>query len=129
MGTGVGSTPVELSVMLGKAPMTVATAEEYEDESFGVTVRPLTYDLVQGLNLDPNTRGVVVSKTERGGWAQVAGIESGDIVQKVDGAETGDVAAFRTSLDQARTEKRREVSFLLQRDFKTRFVRLKTDWK
>ena len=120
---------LELSVMLGKAPMTVATAEEYEDESFGVTVRPLTYDLVQGLNLDPNTRGVVVSKTERGGWAQVAGIESGDIVQKVDGAETGDVAAFRTSLDQARTEKRREVSFLLQRDFKTRFVRLKTDWK
>jgi hypothetical protein len=120
---------LDLSVMLAKAPMTVATAEEYEDESFGVTVRPLTYDLVQGLNLDPNTRGVVVSKTERGGWAQVSGIESGDIIQKVDGAEIGDVAAFRVSLDQAHTDKRREVSFLLQRDFKTRFVRLKTDWK
>lgn len=119
----------EVSVKLAVAPTTVATAEEYENEPFGVTVRELTYDVIQTLNLDRETHGVIVSKTERAGWAQVAGIERGDIVQKVDGMEIADLTSLKAVLEKARSEKRREVSFLLLRGYRTRFVRLKTDWK
>jgi len=119
----------DLTVRLVASPTTVATAQEYESEPFGVTVRELTYDVIQGLNLDRDTQGVVVSKTERAGWAQVAGIDRGDIVQKVDGADIADLTTFREILEKARAEKRREVSFLLLRAYRTRFVRVKTDWK
>lgn len=119
----------EVSVMLSQTPTTVATAQEFENEHFGLTVRELTYDVIQGLNLDNDTRGVMVSKIDRAGWAEVAGIGRGDIVQKVDGEVIVDLDAFKEALEKARSDKRREVSFLLLRSYRTRFARIKTDWK
>ena len=89
----------------------------------------MTYDVLQTLNLGKATKGVYVSKTERAGWAQVAGIDRGDIVQKIDGASITDLASFRGAIDKARTEKRAEASFLVLRNYKTRFVRVQTSWK
>ena len=120
---------MDLSVMLSLPPNTVANAEEYENEPFGVTVRELTYDVLQSLNLDRNTRGVIVSKTERAGWSQVAGIDRGDIVQKIDGAGITNLSSFRSAMEKAEKDKRHEVSFLLLRAYRTRFARVKTDWK
>ena len=92
-------------------------------------MRELTYDVVQGLNLSRDTRGVIVSKTERAGWAQVAGMDRGDIIQKVDGAAISSLDAFRAALEKARQDHRAESSFLLLRNYKTRFVRVQTTWK
>lgn len=119
----------EVSVKLSPTPTTVATAEEYENDDFGITVRELTYDVIQSLNLGKETQGVYVSKTDRAGWAQVAGIDRGDIILKVDGAAISSLVSFRHALDKARTERRAESSFLLLRSYKTRFVRIQTNWK
>jgi S1-C subfamily serine protease len=102
-----------VSVKLTSSPTTAVTAEEYENDDFGVTVRELTYDVVQSLNLANGTRGVIVSKTERAGWAQVAGLDRGDIVQKVDGAQITSLPTFRAALEKARKEKRAESSMLV----------------
>lgn len=119
----------DVSVKLSQSPLTVLTAEEYENESFGLTVRELTYDVVQAMNLSRETRGVVVSKTERAGWAEVAGIDRGDIVQKIDGIETSDLVSFKKALESAKTNRRPESLFLVLRSYRTRFVRIQTDWR
>ncbi len=119
----------DVSVKLSASPTTILTAEEYENDSFGLTVRELTYDLIQAMNLSADTRGVVVSKTERAGWAEVAGIGRGDIVQKVDGSEISDLASFKAALEKARADRTSESLFLVMRAYKTRFVRVQTDWK
>jgi serine protease Do len=119
----------DLIVKLSSSPTTVATAEEYENDDFGITVRELTYDVLQGLNLARDTRGVIVSKTERAGWAQVAGMDRGDIIQKVDGSAISSLEAFRAALQKARDDHSAESSFLLLRNYKTRFVRVHTDWR
>lgn len=119
----------EISVKLSPTPTTVATAEEYENDDFGITVRELTYDVIQSLNLGKETQGVFVSKTDRAGWAQVAGIDRGDIIIKVDGSGIASLNSFKNALDKARVERRAESSFLLLRNYKTRFVRIQTNWK
>jgi serine protease Do len=118
-----------VNVKLAAPPMTAVTAEEYENDEFGVTVRELTYDVVQSLNLANDTHGVIVSKTERAGWAQVAGLDRGDIVQKVDGAPITGLPSFKSALEKAHMAKRAESSMLVLRNYKTRFVRLQTSWK
>ena len=124
-----GGAERDLQVRLSSAPTTIATAEEYENDEFGFTVRELTYDVIQGLNLDPGTRGVIVSKTERAGWVDVAGIGRGDIIQTADGAAVTDLASLKTVLEKARGERKNEISLLVYRNYRTRFVRVQTSWK
>src|SRR5262249_38217598 len=119
----------DITVRLRASPTTIATAEEYENEDFGVTVRELTYDVVQNLNLDKSVRGVMVSKTDRAGWAEVSGVARGDIVRRVDDAPVTDLESMRAALEKAKRERKSEVSMLLLRNYRTRFVRVKTDWK
>lgn len=118
-----------MEVRLTSSPLTVATAEEYENESFGMKVRELTYDFLQGANLDPGTAGVIVVDLERAGWAQVSGLGRFDIIQRVGGQETPDIASFRAALEKAEKERSAELIFFVLRGYQTQFVRVKTDWK
>jgi serine protease Do len=117
------------TVELGTSPATLATAERYESERFGLTVRELTYDLRQRINLAPEVQGVVVDELNRGGWAALAGVRPGDLVLQVDGQGTPDLPSFRTALERMEEEQVPEVQFLLQRRFKTFFLPVPTEWK
>jgi S1-C subfamily serine protease len=116
-------------VELTASPTTVANAEEYENETFGLKVRALTYDFLQGANLDRNTRGVLIVDLDRAGWADTSGLERGDIVQKVAGTAIPDLAGFRAALEKAEKGKPREVVFFVLRGYGTQFVRVKADWR
>jgi membrane-associated protease RseP (regulator of RpoE activity) len=110
------------------APRTSFLAEEYRDEAFGLTVREVTFDFIQAQNLPVDTVGVVISELESAGWAEVAGLEPGDLVLRVDDAPTRDLASFRTALEQARDARRRQVRFFVQRGVETQFFSVRTDW-
>lgn len=110
------------------APPTGFLAEEYRDEDFGLTVREITIDFRQTQNLPVDLLGVVVSELESGGWAEVAGLEPGDLVLRVDELPTPDLAAFRAALDAARVQRTRQAVFFVQRGADTQFVAVRTDW-
>lgn len=117
-----------LSLSLGEAPKTAWTAEEVEDEDLGLTVREITMDDLLGQNLDPDTRGVVVSETERAGWAQLGGVQPGDIVQSIDGRPITDLPSFRAQTDRLREEKPEATLFFVLRQTETLFLRVRTPW-
>ncbi|HEY3174787.1 MAG TPA: PDZ domain-containing protein [Candidatus Polarisedimenticolia bacterium] len=119
---------MRLSLTLGEAPKTAWTAEEFKDEDFGMTTREITIDDLQGQNLDATTRGVVVSELEQAGWAQLAGLQTDDIIQSVDGTETVDLASFRAHVDRLREQHPPEILFFVQRRGDTLFVLVKTSW-
>ena len=118
-----------LKVRLASSPVTATTAREYEDETFGMKVRELTYDYLQAANYDRETRGVIVVGLERAGWAQVSGLQTRDIIQKVAGEPTPDVDSFRAVLDKLGKSRPREIMFFVLRDYQTQFVRVKADWR
>ena len=117
-----------LSLMLSEAPKTAWTAEEFKDDDLGMTTREITIDDLQGQNLDPTTRGVVVDEMEQAGWAQIAGLQAGDIIQSVDAQATLDLASFRALIDRLREQRPPEILFFVQRQSETLFVLLKASW-
>jgi serine protease Do len=135
---GVGST-VQLSYLregvareatltLEEAPLTAFSAREMEDDDLGVTVRQITLDDLLGQNLDPATRGVVVSDLEQAGWGQLGGLQAGDIIQAVDGRPVEDTEGFGHQVDRLREEKPAATLLFVLRQTETLFVRLKTPW-
>lgn len=118
----------EATLTLEEAPLTAFSAREVEDEDLGVTVRQITLDDLLGQNLDPATRGVVVSDLEQAGWAQLGGLQPGDIIQSVDGRPVEDMDGFGHQLDRLREEKPAATLLFVLRQTETLFVRLKTPW-
>jgi len=119
---------MEVTVALGEAPETAWTAEEYEDDDLGLTVREITMDDMLGQNLDQGTNGVVVSEMEHAGWAQIAGLQAGDIIQSVNGRPVENLASFRAEADRLREEKPESVLLFVMRQTETLFVRVRTPW-
>lgn len=116
-------------VELGVSPATVQTAERFESEVFGLSARELTYDLRQRFNLSEDVRGVIVEGVARGGWAAIAGVRPGDLVLRVGERETSDLETLRDALEEAEADQAPEVLLLLQRQFRTFFVPVQTEWK
>ena len=114
------------SFPLDEAPKTAWTAEELKDEDLGVTVREITIDDIQGQNLEPTTRGVVVSELEQAGWSQLAGLQQDDIIESVDGHVIVDLASYRTQTDRLKEDKPDGTVFFVLRQGETLFVRIKT---
>jgi serine protease Do len=119
----------EVSLQLGLAPVTAWTAEEYEDEDLGLTVREITLNDIQGQNLGQDTEGVVVSELEQAGSMQLAGLLQGDIIQQVDGHAVTDLGSFREQVERLRDEKPRSTVLFVLRQIETLFVAVRTPWK
>jgi serine protease Do len=117
-----------VQVTLGVAPTTSVAAQEYRSESFGLLAQNLTLDIAMGRGWPEDTRGALVSEVETAGWAQVAGLQRGDLVQAVGGEPVTDVDTLRALLEKAEANKPKEVVFFVLRDPDTLFIPVKTAW-
>ena len=52
---------------------------------YGMTVEPLTPEIARQLELDRDTRGVVITGVDPSGAAASAGLREGDVIQQVNG--------------------------------------------
>jgi len=120
---------VDLVVELANSPITSDEAETYEDKSFEFKVRNLVFNDYLGYNLDQDTfKGVWVSEVNSGGWASLANLYPGDIVQSINGKSISSVAEARSALQEIEEQKSAEVVFLVWRDNKTLFVNIRPNW-
>lgn len=121
--------PVELAIRLGDAPTTAALAESYEDEDFGLTVREITIDVQQAMNLDPDLEGVVIESTEDSGWADVAGLAPQDIILAINGVNVQTVSDIRDALADIKHRRDPEAIFFVMRPPDTLFLRVRTEFR
>ncbi len=112
-----GST-VRLNVLHGKERKTVdVTLGTFPDQSsggvspegagrskLGMTLRDLTPQAAERLELPRGTRGAVVMDVEAGEAAEDAGLQRGDLIVSVNGQAVDGVDAFERAVDQARPE-------------------------
>jgi len=81
----------------------VKPESESEGESpLGISARDLTPDLAQRLNLDPDLRGVVITRVEPGSRADDAGLAEGDVIVSVNHLPVESVEGLRNALKQAK---------------------------
>jgi serine protease Do len=78
-----------------------AAAGEKDPAGFGMTVEPLTPDIARELRLTRRTEGVVVRELDPDGAAAAAGLQTGDVITKVNGAAVTTSEELRTALTGA----------------------------
>ncbi len=66
---------------------------------YGLTVEPVTPDIARQLNLDRDTRGVVITDVDPAGAAASAGLREGDVIQQVNGKPVGSAEEVRSALN------------------------------
>jgi serine protease Do len=118
----------EISVTLAAAPTTAVRAEEYRNEEFGLVAQDLTLDVIMGRGWPPEVVGALISEVETAGWAQVSGLQAGDLVLAVGESPVRGVGDLRAALEAAAAAEIAEVVFFVQRDPDTLFVPVRTSW-
>jgi len=88
----------------------------------GVTIQPLTPDLVKQFNLK-DEQGVLVGDVTEGGPAEKAGIQRGDVILEYNSKKVEDAISLRNMV--AGTVPNQEVSIKLMRNGKTETIRVK----
>ena len=79
----------------------------------GTTVAALTPELARRYNLDPESRGVLVTAIEQGSAAAAANLRPGDLVVEIDGHEVETVKAYEAAI--AQVGKGKVLRLLIQR--------------
>ena len=66
---------------------------------FGMTVEPLTPEIARQLDIDRDTRGVVITDVDPSGAAASAGLREGDVIQQVNGKPVRSAEDVRSALN------------------------------
>ncbi len=94
----------DVSVTLGELPEKAEKAGPAEGEAGGlegVEVQSLTPDLAEQLQLQPGTRGVVVTSVDPASQAAAAGLERGDVIQEVNHKPVSSIEDYRRAVSAA----------------------------
>ncbi|UCF99421.1 MAG: Do family serine endopeptidase [Spirochaetaceae bacterium] len=78
----------------------------------GFSVVPLTEDIRTQLSLNKSSGRLVIGAVEQGGFADIAGLKTGDIVRKVNGQEVSTVLDFYKAFNSTKS---REILFAIKR--------------
>ena len=92
--------PLLLDVVIAKMQDKAVdvVADNGEASSFGVTVRSITADLREQLELDAEVQGVVVAGVEVGSSASAAGLQIKDVITEINREPIGDTADFHRTV-------------------------------
>ncbi|MBD3257206.1 hypothetical protein GF377_02140, partial [candidate division GN15 bacterium] len=119
---------IQTVTTLRAAPLAASDAPEYEDEPLEFKVRDLVFTDYMVYNVDQGSlEGVVVSELSQGGLANIAGMQIGDVIQKVSGDDVTSVEEFQAALEEVRVDDPEEIVFFIWRFGKTMFLNVKTD--
>ena len=119
---------LEANIDLVAAPKSRLDAATYHNDEFELTVRELVFQDYRSFDLKPDFKGALVSRVEEGGWAGVGGLESGDILQKLDDRAITSPDDVKQVLEAAAAEKRKKLVFFVQRGGRTQFITVQPNW-
>jgi serine protease Do len=115
-------TPREINVTLGELPNDDKTpeAEQPEESSLeGISVDNLTPQTLRRLQMPADTNGVIVTNVAEDSAAANAGLQRGDVIQRVNRKAVNNVAEFREAMKQAGQN---SAVLLVNRGGRTSFV-------
>jgi serine protease Do len=98
----------DIDVKLGTFPEETADRDDEEVPEgtvrHGMTLRELTPDVAERLQLPPGSRGVVVTAVESGSAAEDALLRRGDVIVSVNGQGVASVADFEKEVARAKAD-------------------------
>jgi serine protease Do len=120
--------PLSLKVQLKSAPISQYLAEEVGEEDLGFTVKELTQDIIINNDLKFETEGVWVSRVEEAGPVSLGGLSVDDLILSINDSKIGNLATFGEKIQEIKQEKPEYIQIFIQRDGKTQYIFVKTEW-
>jgi serine protease Do len=120
--------PLTLKVTLGKTPKPASELDEYKDELFEFSARDMTLDDRVSGRLASEQAGVKISSVKSAGWAALAGVAGGDILQAVDGQKVSNIAELKKVMKAIEERKPARVKFFVKHGIMTYFLELEPRW-
>jgi serine protease Do len=101
--------PTSVSVTLGTFPEEVENAadepgSDKKSAQLGMTLKNLTPDIADRLEMPRGTRGVVVIEVEPGSTAEDAGLQPRDVIVTANGRNVETLEGFEAEITRAKTE-------------------------
>ncbi|GEM_PF-1511120 len=118
----------QVKATLFRAPKSELQAERRSDDDFDFGVREITLDVKLGQRL-PEVEGVVVDAVERAGWAGLAKLPVGVILQRINEHDVTDLESFEKAMAQVKEEKPEKVLFFIRYRRSTQFHVAEPDWE
>lgn len=119
---------LDLRIELGVTPISQYLADEVSNETLGLSVKELTQDIILAKQLDWETEGVWVSKVERAGWVDVAGLSVGDLILQINDKPVSNLETVKECFLSIENEKPDFLSFFIKRDSGTQYLFVKTNF-
>lgn len=120
--------PLAVTLHLAELPATPSELPTVKDPRFGFSARQLGYDDKVQRKVAAETQGVIVTKVERSGWADLSGLRAGDIVLSLNGLPVADNVTLRTALSKLAADKPRHVVFQVRRAISGAYLEFEPDW-
>lgn len=118
----------EVSVELERTRLTAAEVKREINEDFGLTVREITFFDRDENRWPQDTKGILIEKTERAGWAQTGNLRQRDLILMIDERPVENLKRFREIMESVTQSKQERVTFLVLRGVETRFQYIEPDW-
>ena len=118
----------QVQASLERTKLTAAEVRRDINEDFGLTVRELTFFDRDGNRWPIETKGVLIDKVERGGWAQLGNLRQRDLVLKINDQTIENLKQYGEIMDMITQNKNARVTFLILRGVETHFQYIEPDW-
>jgi S1-C subfamily serine protease len=121
--------PVEVKVPLERTRITAEEALRDSNRDFEMSVRELTFFDRDDNRWDESVNGVMVISVERVGWAGLAGMVEGDVIQRINNEVVTDLTSYREAMKKISKEQPQRIAFFVQRGNRTQFKFAEPEWK
>ncbi len=120
--------PAKVDLALAERPAPPSELPTVRDIRLGFSARALGFDDRQERRLGDDDTGVVVTRVERSGWADLAGLRAGDIVTELNGRALAANDDLRAALDSLAASRPRHVVFRVRRGVTGSILECEPDW-
>jgi serine protease Do len=118
-----------INIKLEDSPRPSSDFRLYENDDFEFAAREMTAFDRQDRKLTGAAKGLLIERTDAGGWATLAGMGVGDILLSVDGKEVNDIQSLLQTLKAAKENKLKRLVFFVKRGIHSMYLELEPDWK
>jgi serine protease Do len=123
-----GGKEMKVSVSPHLSPKLAREMRKYRDDGFDLAVRDICFFDRVDQHWAESQAGVYVESTDEGGWASLSGLQAGDLITVVDGANIKDVDDFQKHMEKISAAKQKTVIFQIRRGIYTKFIEIEPVW-
>lgn len=120
---------IEVPVKLERTRIAPSEARRDRNRDFEMSVREVTFFDRDENRWDETIKGVIVEQVEDAGWAGLGGIQSDDLIVRIDDIKVSGLKSYRKAMKKVTERQPRRVVFVVLRGVQTRFQFVEPDWK